>query len=151
MSGLRALQFVALVLTALALAPAGAHLFALPNKIQLPADQYFVTQGIYRGWAVLGVLLFAALAATLALAYAVRATGAPFWFAIAAFVAIVLNLAIFFAWTYPANVATDNWTHIPANWEQLRAQWEYSHAANAVILFVAFCSVVLSTLLAERA
>jgi hypothetical protein len=28
----------------------------------------------------------------------------------------------------------------------LRWQWEYSHAANALITFVAFCSVTLSAL-----
>jgi hypothetical protein len=35
---------------------------------------------------------------------------------------------------------------IPANWEQLRWHWEYPHAANALITFVAFCSVTLSVL-----
>ena len=49
-------------------------------------------------------------------------------------------------WTYPASQATDNWTTIPANWEQLRRQWEYSHAANALVTFVAFCSLTLSVL-----
>jgi hypothetical protein len=32
---MKTLQFVAMVLTALALVPGGAHLFALPNKIHL--------------------------------------------------------------------------------------------------------------------
>jgi hypothetical protein len=63
-----------------------------------------------------------------------------------AFFCIALSPAIFFIWTYPANQATDNWATIPANWEQLRWQWEYSHAANALITFVAFCSVTLSAL-----
>jgi hypothetical protein len=31
------------------LVPSGAHLFALPNKIGLAQDQYFVVQNIYRG------------------------------------------------------------------------------------------------------
>ncbi len=39
---LRVVQFLALVLTALALIPAGAHLFALPNKIGLAQEQYFI-------------------------------------------------------------------------------------------------------------
>jgi hypothetical protein len=54
--------------------------------------------------------------------------------------------AIFFTWTYPANVATDNWTAVPANWQALRDQWEYSHAANAVMTFAALCAVVVSVL-----
>jgi hypothetical protein len=40
------------VLTALALVPAGAHLFELPNKIGLSQDRYFIVQSIYRGWAL---------------------------------------------------------------------------------------------------
>jgi len=37
-----------------------------------------------------------------------------------------------------------------ANWEQLRRAWEYSHAANAVVTFAAFCSVVLSSLMTRE-
>ena len=44
----RLLQFVAMVLTALALVPGGAHLFALANKINLSESDYFITQSIYR-------------------------------------------------------------------------------------------------------
>jgi hypothetical protein len=45
------------------LVPSGAHLFALPNKIGLAQDQYFVVQNIYRGWALFGIVLFGALIA----------------------------------------------------------------------------------------
>ena len=38
---LKVTQFFALVLTALALVPAGAHLFVLPNKSNLSQEQYF--------------------------------------------------------------------------------------------------------------
>ena len=63
---LAGLRFAAIVLTALALVPGGAHLFAMPNRPALAA---------------------AAL--------------------------ILATLAIFFAWTYPANQATENWTVMP--------------------------------------
>ncbi len=43
------LQFVAMVLTALALVPGGAHFLELPNKIHLSESDYFITQSIYRG------------------------------------------------------------------------------------------------------
>lgn len=55
------LQWIALLFMALTLVPAGAHLFALPNKIDLAAEPYFVVQGIYRGWALFAG--FAALSA----------------------------------------------------------------------------------------
>jgi hypothetical protein len=121
-------QFLAIVLTALALVPAGAHLFELPNKIGLAENAYFVVQGIYRGWALFGTVLFGALAANLALAIMVRRQRAPFRLALAAFFLVAATLAIFFTWTYPANQATSNWTVVPASWQELRTQWEYAHA-----------------------
>ncbi len=142
----RVVQFLALVLTALALIPSGAHLFALPNKIGLAQEQYFIVQNIYRGWALFGAVLLGALIANLLLAIMLRGRTAPFVFALVAFLCIAVTLAVFFVWTYPANQATDNWTTIPANWEELRRQWEYSHAANALVTFVALCAVTLSVL-----
>ena len=145
----RLLRFLAVVLTALALVPAGAHLFELPNKIGLPRDAYFAAQGLYRGWALFGFVWFGALAANLGLAAALRRrrARAAARLALAAGLLVALSLAVFFAWTYPANLDTENWTRAPPDWEALRRRWEYSHAANAGLLFLAFCSVVLSAVL----
>jgi len=147
---LKIVQFLALTLTALALVPSGAHLFALPNKINLVAEQYFIVQNIYRGWSLFGVVLIGALVANLALELLLRGRGAPFLLALFAFLCIALTLVVFFIWTYAANQATNNWTTIPADWEYLRRQWEYSHAANALVTFVAFCAVALSVLTARK-
>jgi hypothetical protein len=143
---LKAVQFLALVLTALALVPAGAHLFVLANKINLAQEQYFIVQNIYRGWALFGIVWIGALLANFVLAVMLRGQGLPFMLALIAGLCVAAMLAIFFTWTYPANQATDNWTAIPANWEPLRRQWEYSHAVNALVTFAAFCSVALSVL-----
>jgi hypothetical protein len=148
--GLRLLRFVAVVLTALALVPAGAHLFELPTKIGLGRDAYFAVQGIYSGWALFGVVLFGALAANLGLAavsWRRRHRRVPARWALAAGLLVPLSLLVFFTWTYPANLAAENWTRMPADWEALRRQWEYSHAANAGVTFLALCSVVLSVVL----
>ena len=141
---LKIVQFLAL--TALALVPSGAHLFALPHKIDLVAEQYFIVQNIYRGWSLFGVALIGALIANLALALLQRGRGAPLVLALFAFLCIPLTLVVFFIWTYAANQATNNWMMIPDNWEQLRREWEYSHAANAVVTFAALCSLTLSVL-----
>ena len=146
---LKTVQFLALVLTALALVPAGARLFALANKISLAQEQYFIVQNIYRGWALFAAVWIGALLANFALAAMLRGRGRPFILALIAGLCVVVMFAIFFIWTYPANQATDNWTTIPANWEQLRRQWEYSHAVNALVTFAAFCSVALSVLTAR--
>jgi len=143
----RLLRFFAVVSTALALVPSGAHLFELPNKMGLPRDAYFVAQGLYRGWALFGFVLFGALAANLGLAAALRhRRPVPARLALASGALISLTLVVFFAWTYPANLATENWTRMPAEWEALRRQWEYSHAVNAGLTFLALCLVVLSAL-----
>jgi len=140
-------QFLAIIFSALALIPSGAHLAALPNKIDLPQAEYFTVQGIYYGWALLGLLWPVALIANGLLAYLVRSQQGPFWFAVLASLCFAVMLAVFFLWTFPANQATENWTVVPDNWEALRRQWEYSHAANTVLVFVAASSATVSTLL----
>jgi hypothetical protein len=144
---IKIIQFLAVVVSALALIPAGAHLAALPNKIAMPQANYFVVQGIYYGWAMLGLLWPAALVIDILLAIFVRSQVWPFWLAVSAALCFVLMLAIFVIWTLPANRATQNWTTIPANWEALRRQWEYSHAANAALVFAALCFAAMSLLL----
>lgn len=138
--------FVAFLFTALALGPALAHLFALPNKIELPETQYFVAQGIYRGWAFLGIVVIGALLSTLALAVVLRRDRRPMLWAASAFLCTAGTQAIFWTWTYPANAATANWTMVPANWEALRTQWEYAHAASACLNLAAMIALILSIL-----
>lgn len=145
-----AIQFLAIVLTALVLVPSGAHLFELPNKIYLAETDYFIVQNIYRGWSLFGIALILALAATLALTMSLRGQGAAAALALTGFVCLAVTLAIFFIFTFPANEATDNWTTVPSDWRELRWRWEISHAVNAVIVFVGLCAVTLAVLTARR-
>src|SRR6516162_5226828 len=57
---LRVIQFLAIILTALALVPSGAHLAALPDKMTMTQAAYFVAQQVYAGWALFGIVLFGA-------------------------------------------------------------------------------------------
>lgn len=143
---MKALQFLAVVLTALALVPGGAHLLVMPNKLGLDVAAYFSVQEIYRGWALLGIVLMAALAADLALVIGARHQPVPFRLALAGVICLAATLAVFFLWTYPANQATADWTAVPDDWTALRRQWEYSHAANALLTLAALCLVTLSVL-----
>jgi hypothetical protein len=61
---LRLVQFLATMLTALALVPGGAHLAALPNKMPMTQIAYFTAQQIYAGWALFGIILVGALASS---------------------------------------------------------------------------------------
>jgi hypothetical protein len=143
----RALQFFAVVLTALAFVPGGAHLSELPHKIALSQQDYFVVQSIYRGWALFGIVICAAIAANLLLALMFWRRGKRFWPSVAAALILVITLLVFFEWTYPTNQLTDNWTIMTADWRALRAQWELSHAANALLTFAALCCTTLSAVL----
>src|SRR5262245_16948771 len=121
---LRVVQFLAVVLTALALVPGGAHLFALLNKINLGAEQYFIVQNIYRGWALFGVVLIGALLADLALALMLRRRGgAAFVLALLGFCGVALTLVVFVVGTYHANPATAAQTHLPRHCEPFRRPW----------------------------
>jgi hypothetical protein len=105
---LRVIQFLAAVLTALALIPAGAHLFELSNKVDLPRDAYLTVQGIYAGWAWFGIIDLAALVLNVLLAVRLRRQRPAFHFAMIAALCFVAFFAIFFMWTFPANQATAN-------------------------------------------
>lgn len=147
---LRVVQFLAILLTALALIPSGAHLFELPNKVDLPRDAYLTAQGIYAGWAWFGIIDLAALVLNVLLAVKLRRQRPAFHFAVVAALCFVAFFAIFFVWTFPANQATANWTTLPDDWSGLRRVWESSHAVNAVVILIAFCSVTLSVITARE-
>jgi len=140
---LRVLEFLAIVLVAIILIPTGAHLFELPNKISLVQDQYFLVQNIYRGWALFGAPIFAALIVTAALAWAARRYPLESRLSLLAFLCIAASLGVFFAFVYPGNIATANWTTIPDNWMTLRRHWEYGHATSAVLTFIALCALAI--------
>jgi hypothetical protein len=146
---LRLVQFLAILLTALALISAAGHLFELPNKIDLPRDAYLTVQGIYAGWAWFGIVDLAALVLNVMLAVRLRRHRPAFQFAVIAALCFVVFFAIFFMWTFPANQATANWTSMPDDWRGLRREWEYSHAVNAVVMLVALCSVTLAVITAR--
>jgi hypothetical protein len=142
-------QFLAILATAIALIPGGAHVLTLPAKMAMPEEPYFIAQQVYQGWAWLGIAIFAAVFANFASAILARHHPRQFLLSLAASLLVAATLAIFFGWTYPANQATANWTAVPSNWEDLRMQWEYSHAVNAALTFVALLCSVGAALLTE--
>jgi hypothetical protein len=142
--------FCSLIFTAFAMAGSLAHVFELPNKITLSAEHYLVVQQIYRGWSLLGIVVFGALISTLVLTVMARRSPKLFRLALAAFLALVGTQIIFWIFTYPANQQTQNWTILPENWIALRSRWEYSHAAGACLNLVAFITLVSASLARSR-
>ena len=122
--GVTAARFFSLLFAALALAPALAHLLELPNKIGLSRADYLIVQQIYRGWALLGIVVLGALLSTLILTILIRKRPGKFGLSLVAFLCIVGTEVVFWTFTFPANQQTSNWTVLPENWETLRIQWE---------------------------
>lgn len=145
----RTIYFLSLLFVALALAPAMAHLLELPNKIDLTRDEYLTVQQIYRGWSLLGIVVFGALLSTLALTITLRHERKRFVFALVAFLCILGTQIVFWTYTYPTNQITNNWTMLPENWTELRRQWEYSHATSALLNLLAMISLSVSVLVRD--
>ncbi len=141
---LSATQLVGIVLLTLALVPTGAHLFELPNKLAMAPHDYLIAQASYRGWALFGIVVIGAIAFSGLHAYLVRANRAAFRWSLVAPACLVAAQVIFWTFTYPMNVLTDNWTVMPFDLEGARRQWEFSHAAASVFNLGALVAMVLS-------
>ena len=142
--------FVALLSSALALGGPLAHALEFANKIDLPRDQYFVVQTIYAGWNRLAYLLaiqFVSMAGVIVMS---RHEPLVFWPALIAVACLIAAQLVFWTYTYPANVATNNWTAMPQNWDSLRYQWEYSHVAGAVFQVLAMIALIVAVLARGR-
>jgi hypothetical protein len=74
----KTLYFLAIMLTAIAMGAALAHLFELPNKIDIGAADYLTVQRNYDNWWIVGLIVPLAVVSVLAVTVALRGTGTPF-------------------------------------------------------------------------
>jgi hypothetical protein len=145
------LFFLAILATLFALAPALAHLFELPRKMEMDQGAYFTVQRIYAGWELFGIAILAQLVTLALLAWRSAREHYVFRPVLAALVLAILAQALFWLFTFPANDQTANWTHIPADWDDLRQIWEYSHAGGALCQLLGFCCLISALFARVRA
>jgi len=138
--------FVALLATGLALGGAFSHLYELPNKIGISREHYLIVQRNYDGWWQLAYVLAAQLVGILAALAFTRSNAWTLGWLVLALAGLIGAQVVFWLYTYPANVATSNWTVLPENWQDLRARWEYSHALGAIFQLVSFGALVVACL-----
>ena len=69
----KALFFLAIMLTAIAMGAGLAHLFELPNKINVSAADYLTVQRNYDNWWIVGLSVPLAFLSVLGLGIALRA------------------------------------------------------------------------------
>ena len=142
----RTFFIIGILCTIVVFAAGLAHALSLPHKIGLSAEDYLRAQQLYAGWAFLGIASVGSLVLAIAFAVVFRGDATPFRAMIVASVAIALALVVFFAFTFPANRATQNWTMLPGGWEALRARWEYSHLAGAMLNGIAVVAELVAAL-----
>ena len=138
--------FAALMSTAVALGASLAHLFELPNKIDLGRDAYFTVQGIYRGWNQLAYVLAIEFVSIIAIIILSRDARRVRLWAVVALLSLVAAQAVFWTFTYPANVATNNWTAIPADWENAAQTMGILARGGRDFQLIAMTSLVIAAL-----
>jgi hypothetical protein len=143
---LKFLAVIAVLSVAMCLVPAGAHFFEFANKMSMSQPEYMTVQKIYAGWSFFGIAVIAALLIT----FMVRSDRTAFFLSLAAFLCLAATQGIFWMFTYPVNVASNNWTVTPADFEAARRQWEYSHAVSAVLTFIALVAITTSVVICKR-
>jgi uncharacterized membrane protein len=148
---IKTLRFVTILLVALLLGLAFAHVLERPAKMLYDAAFYLTIQKtLYVDWGppnIGGILEPAAIFATLLLAIFLRKKKRAFWLTLGAGLALLLAFPIvFFAFVAPANevflVATPN--SIPSNWMESRTSWETGHAIRFVLQLVALSLLLIS-------
>jgi hypothetical protein len=119
---LKSVRLVTIVMVALCLVPAGAHFFELAVKMSPAA--YMTVQKIYTGWSFFGIPIITALLLTLVHTFMVRNDRPVFKLSLTAALCLAATQVIFWMFTHPINVASNNWTVTPEAFEVARRQWD---------------------------
>ena len=161
-----AIQVATVFLVGIAMTMALAHVLEFPGKLRLDEQTYMAVQMIYYpGFTIGGIGEGLAIIATLILMIAKRPDGAAFWWALAAFVALLAMHAVFWSVTQPVNrywlknqrlgtagtrffgIDRSNRSATNAfdpNWKDLRDRWEYSHIVRAALSAIALIAVTIA-------
>lgn len=144
------LQFIALCLASLTLAPLYAHVLEWPGKRELTGAEWLAAQHhLYGGYAISGAITeIVGLLATLILAFLVRHRRRAFVLAVIAVLCYAGMLAVFAFGNNPINQQIASWTPatLPATWPQARDAWQAFHAISAAMAAVAFGVLLASAI-----
>ncbi len=154
---LKFIRCTAIVLLALVMGLAFAHVLEQPAKLQYDALLYLTLQkSLYVQWGpphIGGFLEPLAVAATGLLAFCTRKNKRELCFSLGALTALLLAFPLVFFWLVaPANAgfAAAALPNIPRNWMDLRSSWEMGHAIRFVLQLSAFALLVVSVPVGTR-
>lgn len=144
------LRLLTFALAGLALVRPMMEFAALSSVIDLPRDDYAAVQYANQSLAWLDLLRLASFVSIIVLLFFEREHNRVFWPIRGAFVAQLLIVVLYIAFTLTINLTTFNWTFFPdSNWSWLRIEWEYSRALSAIIGGISFVLLLLDLVWAK--
>jgi hypothetical protein len=147
---INALRLLAFVLAGLALIRPMMGLVALPSVITLTKDDYAAVQYANQSWAWLDLIRLASFFSIVGLFPFERENNRVVWPIRSAFIAQLLIIILYVAFTLPINITTFHWTFFPdSNWAWLRIEWEYASALSAIIAAISFILLLLDLVWAK--
>ncbi|MDL2407663.1 DUF1772 domain-containing protein [Rhizobium calliandrae] len=164
------LQILTILVVAVAMAMALAHLLELPGKMRLSKEDYLTVQRIYYpGFTIGGVTEPVGVLLILHVLFLTPISTVAFWLSAAAFAAMAAMHAVFWLLVQPVNnfwlkdielkgLGAGFFSHDPfggrrtetavkPDWTMLRDRWEWSHAARAALGLLAFILLVTAVAL----
>ena len=150
---MKTIRFLTVMLTALSMGAAFAHLLEMPAKLRYDGPTWLhLLQTLYPpGFGTVGAACeVLAVVASLVLVVATRNRRKAFPWTLLGFSCVLASHAIFWIWVNPVNLTMTPLTPgtLVIDWTRLRDQWEFAHASRAILQIVALGAFVLS-LLAE--
>ena len=153
----RPVQFIAILLSCLALTTTSAHLLEYPQKISLEIETYTTINGVlYKYFAVVGGLYcIGALLFSLWLVILARKEKRVFRWSLAG---LIFHLAWLISWltmvqTVNSRVELAVQKAIQSAypvWSAFRMQWEWGHITGFVFHLAAFCTLLMGAFVYSR-
>jgi hypothetical protein len=141
---LDAVQLGAVALIALALMPAGAHVFEVSGKLALTPTDYVTLQSVHHGWTAFAITTLLATVAVGGHTYLVRRNATSFGWSMVALVFVGTAQIVFWTVAYPINAATEGWSVLPLDFDAARQKWEYAFAGAGILSFAGLLALVRS-------
>ena len=147
---LRLWRLLTILLVSLSLGAALGHLLELPAKMSYAGPLWLtVSQTLYATFGTIGASFeVGAVVTTVVLVILVRQRRPAFGWTLGGALCVAAAHAAFWIGLAPVNatIAALTVETLSADWMELRDQWEYTHAARAVLQFIALGALVFSVL-----
>jgi len=148
---LKATRFVNLVLVALTLGLAWAHVLEHPGKLRLDGPSWLRVQHnlyIAFGPPVGAKMEVAAIVSSWIVLWLARRRRPAAWWTLVGAVLVTAALAEWAWLVAPMNTVLNGFTAdaLPATWTAVRDQWEFGHATHTALFGGGFCALLIGTL-----